>query len=126
MDRRDSESPCNTEKITASIANTMLQVQKLRTAVHDYEQEKWRIVAQKVGTGFTSAACKDKWTELVSLFFLFILCPHFSQYLPILDLKRVMINARFPLQCIWPELAPVRHLSSQFLHHLVSHKANAF
>ncbi|PQE33469.1 hypothetical protein CJF32_00003353 [Rutstroemia sp. NJR-2017a WRK4] len=40
-------------------------VQKLRTAVHDYEQEKWRIVAQKVGTGFTSAACKDKWNELI-------------------------------------------------------------
>ncbi|KAK8901890.1 hypothetical protein QC760_10935 [Botrytis cinerea] len=40
-------------------------VQKLRTAVHDYEQEKWRIVAQKVGTGFTSTACKDKWTELM-------------------------------------------------------------
>ncbi|RAL68430.1 hypothetical protein DID88_007159 [Monilinia fructigena] len=40
-------------------------VQKLRTAVHDYEQEKWRIVAQKVGTGFTPTACKDKWTELM-------------------------------------------------------------
>lgn len=39
-------------------------VQKLRTALHDYEQEKWRIVAQKVGTGFTSAACKEKAAEL--------------------------------------------------------------
>ncbi|EKD19986.1 uncharacterized protein L3040_002336 [Drepanopeziza brunnea f. sp. 'multigermtubi'] len=39
-------------------------VQKLRTALHDYEQEKWRIVAQKVGTGFTSAACKEKASEL--------------------------------------------------------------
>ncbi|KAG9239023.1 hypothetical protein BJ875DRAFT_261416 [Amylocarpus encephaloides] len=39
-------------------------VQKLRTALHDYEQEKWRIIAQKVGTGFTSAACKDKAMEL--------------------------------------------------------------
>jgi hypothetical protein len=73
MDRRDSENSSSSGKINASIANTILQVQKLRTAVHDYEQEKWRIVAQKVGTGFTSAACKDKWTELVSLFFLFIL-----------------------------------------------------
>jgi hypothetical protein len=40
------------------------QIQKLRTALHDYEQEKWRIVAQKVGTGFTSAACKEKAREL--------------------------------------------------------------
>ncbi|CAG8956390.1 hypothetical protein HYFRA_00003773 [Hymenoscyphus fraxineus] len=39
-------------------------IQKLRTALHDYEQEKWRIVAQKVGTGFTSAACKEKAMEL--------------------------------------------------------------
>ncbi|RDW88735.1 hypothetical protein BP6252_00767 [Coleophoma cylindrospora] len=39
-------------------------VQKLRTALHDYEQEKWRIIAQKVGTGFTSAACKEKAEEL--------------------------------------------------------------
>ncbi|KAH8599686.1 hypothetical protein B0O99DRAFT_682073 [Bisporella sp. PMI_857] len=39
-------------------------VQKLRQALHDYEQEKWRIVAQKVGTGFTSAACKEKAREL--------------------------------------------------------------
>lgn len=51
----------------SSITDSNVQVQKLRTAVHDYEQEKWRIVAQKVGTGFTSTACKDKWTELVSL-----------------------------------------------------------
>ncbi|POS87296.1 hypothetical protein EPUL_005256 [Erysiphe pulchra] len=39
-------------------------IQKLRTAIHDYEQEKWRIVAQKVGTGFTSTACKEKAEEL--------------------------------------------------------------
>ncbi|KAK2629335.1 hypothetical protein QTJ16_000155 [Diplocarpon rosae] len=39
-------------------------IEKLRTALHDYEQEKWRIVAQKVGTGFTSAACKEKAIEL--------------------------------------------------------------
>lgn len=41
-----------------------LQIQKLRTALHDYEQEKWRIVAQKVGMGFTSAACREKAMEL--------------------------------------------------------------
>ncbi|KAH8772301.1 hypothetical protein BGZ57DRAFT_795541 [Hyaloscypha finlandica] len=39
-------------------------IQKLRTALYDYEQEKWRIVAQKVGIGFTSTACKEKAREL--------------------------------------------------------------
>ncbi|KAH6680751.1 hypothetical protein B0J14DRAFT_272522 [Halenospora varia] len=39
-------------------------IQKLRTALHDYEQEKWRIIAQKVGTGFTSTACREKAMEL--------------------------------------------------------------
>ena len=40
------------------------QVQKLRVALQDYEQEKWRIVAGKVGTGFTPAACREKAEEL--------------------------------------------------------------
>lgn len=39
-------------------------IQRLETALHDYEQEKWRIIAQKVGTGFTSAACREKAEEL--------------------------------------------------------------
>lgn len=42
----------------------LFQIVKLRTALQDYEQEKWRIIAQKVGTGFTSAACKEKAREL--------------------------------------------------------------
>jgi hypothetical protein len=40
------------------------QVQKLRVALQDYEQEKWRIVSNKVGTGFTPAACREKAREL--------------------------------------------------------------
>ncbi|KAK3313744.1 hypothetical protein B0H66DRAFT_359711 [Apodospora peruviana] len=39
--------------------------QKLRTALQDYENEKWRIVANKVGTGFTPAACRERATELL-------------------------------------------------------------
>ncbi|KAI9734428.1 MAG: hypothetical protein M1818_006816 [Claussenomyces sp. TS43310] len=42
-------------------------VQKLRTALQDYEQERWRIVANKVGTGFTPAACREKAAELEDL-----------------------------------------------------------
>nr|XP_036577147.1 MYB DNA-binding domain-containing protein [Colletotrichum truncatum]KAF6784059.1 MYB DNA-binding domain-containing protein [Colletotrichum truncatum] len=39
--------------------------QKLRTALQDYENEKWRIVANKVGTGFTPAACRERAQELI-------------------------------------------------------------
>ncbi|KAI5457827.1 hypothetical protein BGZ63DRAFT_363892, partial [Mariannaea sp. PMI_226] len=39
--------------------------QKLRNALQDYENEKWRIVANKVGTGFTPAACRERAEQLV-------------------------------------------------------------
>lgn len=39
--------------------------QKLRSALAEYENEKWRIVANKVGTGFTPQACRDRATELI-------------------------------------------------------------
>ncbi|EFY95644.1 Myb domain protein [Metarhizium robertsii] len=38
---------------------------KLRTALADYENEKWRIVAHKVGSGFTPAACRERVLELM-------------------------------------------------------------
>ncbi|KAH8170716.1 myb-like DNA-binding domain-containing protein [Sarocladium implicatum] len=37
---------------------------KLRTALQDYENEKWRIVANKVGTGFTPVACRERFEQL--------------------------------------------------------------
>lgn len=40
--------------------------QKLTMALQDYENEKWRIVANKVGTGFTPAACRDRAEQLQS------------------------------------------------------------
>ncbi|KJR86722.1 MYB DNA-binding protein domain-containing protein [Sporothrix schenckii 1099-18] len=39
--------------------------QKLRTALQDYENEKWRIVANKVGTGFTPAACRERAAQMM-------------------------------------------------------------
>lgn len=39
--------------------------QKLRTALQDYENEKWRIVANKVGTGFTPVACRERAAQLL-------------------------------------------------------------
>jgi hypothetical protein len=42
-----------------------LQDHKLRAALQDYENEKWRIVANKVGTGFTPAACRERFEQLL-------------------------------------------------------------
>lgn len=42
------------------------QVQRLRTAIDEYETDKWRIIAGKVGNGFSAGACKEKALELDS------------------------------------------------------------
>lgn len=42
----------------------MSQVQKLRNAMSEYEQDRWRIISSKVGNGFSSSACQDKALEL--------------------------------------------------------------
>ncbi|PGH35864.1 hypothetical protein GX50_01322 [[Emmonsia] crescens] len=39
-------------------------VQRLRNAIHEYENDRWRVIANKVGSGFSPAACRDKATEL--------------------------------------------------------------
>ncbi|EGS17780.1 SANT SWI3, ADA2, N-coR and TFIIIB'' DNA-binding domain-containing protein [Thermochaetoides thermophila DSM 1495] len=38
---------------------------KLKAAIQDYENEKWRIIANKVGTGFTPAACRERAMQLL-------------------------------------------------------------
>jgi hypothetical protein len=40
------------------------RTKKLKTALQDYENEKWRIIANKVGTGFTPAACRERAAQL--------------------------------------------------------------
>lgn len=32
--------------------------------MQEYEDDRWRIIAAKVGNGFSAAACKDKATDL--------------------------------------------------------------
>ncbi|KAL3492613.1 hypothetical protein BJX62DRAFT_104424 [Aspergillus germanicus] len=39
-------------------------VQRLRRAIQEYENDRWRIIAGKVGNGFTPAACREKATQL--------------------------------------------------------------
>ncbi|KAL9115681.1 MAG: hypothetical protein Q9227_000049 [Pyrenula ochraceoflavens] len=39
-------------------------VQRLRNAIQEYENDRWRLIAAKVGSGFTPAACRDKASEL--------------------------------------------------------------
>lgn len=35
--------------------------------MQEYENDRWRVVASKVGSGFTPAACKDKAQELEAI-----------------------------------------------------------
>lgn len=37
---------------------------RLRNAMVEYEQDRWRLIAAKVGNGFSPAACKEKAKEL--------------------------------------------------------------
>jgi len=39
-------------------------VLKLRTAVQEYDNERWRIISGKVGNGFSAAACREKALDL--------------------------------------------------------------
>jgi hypothetical protein len=39
-------------------------VQKLRKAMEDYENDKWRLIAAKIGSGFSPVACQEKAEEL--------------------------------------------------------------
>jgi hypothetical protein len=41
-------------------------VQKLRNSMREYENDRWRIISTKVGSGFSPAACKEKAAELES------------------------------------------------------------
>jgi hypothetical protein len=40
------------------------QVVKLRNAMREYENDRWRIISTKVGSGFSPAACKEKAAEM--------------------------------------------------------------
>lgn len=42
------------------------QDHKLCKALQDYENEKWRIIAHKVGSGSTSAACRERAEQLAA------------------------------------------------------------
>lgn len=42
-------------------------MQKLRNAMREYENDKWRIISTKVGSGFSPAACKEKASELAAI-----------------------------------------------------------
>ncbi|KAI8932284.1 hypothetical protein NX059_010481 [Plenodomus lindquistii] len=42
-------------------------VVKLRNAMQEYENDRWRIISSKVGSGFSPAACRDKAQEIEAL-----------------------------------------------------------
>ncbi|KAG0644493.1 hypothetical protein HOY80DRAFT_767237 [Tuber brumale] len=39
-------------------------VLRLRNAIQEYDQDRWRLIAAKVGNGFSPAACREKAKEL--------------------------------------------------------------
>ncbi|CAD0111196.1 unnamed protein product [Aureobasidium uvarum] len=39
-------------------------IQRLRTAIQDYDNDRWRFISSKVGSGFSAAACKAKAEEI--------------------------------------------------------------
>ena len=43
---------------------TLTQIQRLRTAIQDYDNDRWRFISSKVGSGFSAAACKAKAEEI--------------------------------------------------------------
>jgi hypothetical protein len=47
-----------------STISYLFQVLKLRTAVQEYDNERWRIISGKVGNGFSAAACREKALDL--------------------------------------------------------------
>ncbi|KAK5129913.1 hypothetical protein LTR08_002714 [Meristemomyces frigidus] len=52
-------------KLKAKVAVwTDEMAQKLRTALEEYDNDRWRIISGKVGCGFSAAACRDKAEEL--------------------------------------------------------------
>ncbi|KAI5293461.1 hypothetical protein KEM52_005518, partial [Ascosphaera acerosa] len=40
------------------------QINRLRAALREYENDRWRLIAIKVGNGFSATACRDKAAEL--------------------------------------------------------------
>lgn len=50
-----------TTRLTSS---AIAKLERLCQALEEYERDRWRIVSQKVGNGFSATACKDKANEL--------------------------------------------------------------
>ena len=50
-----------------TLTQFVLQVVKLRNAMQEYDNDRWRIISSKVGSGFSPAACRDKAQEIEAL-----------------------------------------------------------
>ncbi|KAI5206795.1 hypothetical protein E4T39_02290 [Aureobasidium subglaciale] len=58
--------PDKTTKKKLYRAQTLIstQIQRLRTAMQDYDNDRWRFISSKVGSGFSATACKAKAEEI--------------------------------------------------------------
>ncbi|KAF7190483.1 hypothetical protein HII31_08197 [Pseudocercospora fuligena] len=41
-----------------------MTVQRLKIAMSEYDNDRWRIISGKVGNGFSATACKEKALEI--------------------------------------------------------------
>lgn len=55
---------CTEQALRCPNANVSTQIQRLRTAIQDYDNDRWRFISSKVGSGFSAAACKAKAEEI--------------------------------------------------------------
>lgn len=56
--------PSTNIPLQCRIADSLTQDERLLEALQSYEDEKWRIVAQRVGGGVTPMGCFDRVWEL--------------------------------------------------------------
>jgi hypothetical protein len=60
----NKDSVWNATIASEQLLLTVGQLQRLRNAIQEYEDDRWRVISTKVGNGFSAAACKDKAAEL--------------------------------------------------------------
>lgn len=56
-----------TSCVAGMLTGLVSQVVKLRNAMQEYDNDRWRIISSKVGSGFSPVACRDKAQEIAAL-----------------------------------------------------------
>ncbi|THX04888.1 hypothetical protein D6D17_05352 [Aureobasidium pullulans] len=54
----------HTDFLDRMIAQNKLYDAQMLTSIQDYDNDRWRFISSKVGSGFSAAACKAKAEEI--------------------------------------------------------------